>query len=169
MSRAKISFQHQLGSALVEIMSEHDLLEVVEIEEASGLSLWGWEAYHAELIREGSIMLVSRPASSSDNTGRRVTGFVAARVEAGELHINNVGVQTEHRRQGVGGCLLEKVIEMAKQSGAARASLEVRAGNLNAQKLYQRCGFLVVGRRHKYYQRPVEDALVMRKEFAYEA
>jgi hypothetical protein len=30
-------------------MTEHDLLEVVEIEEASGLSRWGWAAYYAEL------------------------------------------------------------------------------------------------------------------------
>ena len=30
-------------------MSEHDLLEVVEIEEQSGLSRWGWAAYYAEL------------------------------------------------------------------------------------------------------------------------
>ena len=30
-------------------MSEHDLLEVVEIEEQSQLSRWGWAAYYAEL------------------------------------------------------------------------------------------------------------------------
>ena len=41
-------------------MSEHDLLEVVEIEETTGLSQWGWEAYRAELARPEAVMLVVR-------------------------------------------------------------------------------------------------------------
>src|SRR5690348_17665564 len=47
-------------------MSEHDLLEVVEIEEQSGLSRWGWAAYYAEL-QSGNreLMLVARPTRSA--------------------------------------------------------------------------------------------------------
>ena len=42
-------------------MSEHDLLEVVEIEEQSGLSRWGWAAYYAELQGANrELMLVAR-------------------------------------------------------------------------------------------------------------
>ena len=44
-------------------MTEHDLLEVVEIEEISGLSVWGWDAYHKELQSpEDVIMLVATNA-----------------------------------------------------------------------------------------------------------
>jgi ribosomal-protein-alanine N-acetyltransferase len=39
--------------------------------------------------------------------------------------------------------------------------LEVRAENTAAQKLYQACGFEVIGRRRRYYKAPVEDALLM--------
>jgi ribosomal-protein-alanine N-acetyltransferase len=147
----------------VEPMTEHDLLEVVEIEESCGLSRWGWDAYHAELTQgEHALMLVARPTEQSDaaNT-EKVTGFIAARLIAGEVHINNVAVRHRHRRGGIGSALLQAVLERAAKNGSETAFLEVRAGNAPAQALYRRCGFKVTGRRANYYSEPLEDALVM--------
>jgi ribosomal-protein-alanine N-acetyltransferase len=149
-------------------MSEHDLLEVVEIEANTGLSLWGWDAYHQELqSREGVIMLVAGtppdPVKTGTNPGDgpAIAGFIVARVMAGELHINNVAVRPEFRRQGIAGRLVEAVLRQAREDGARMAFLEVRAGNFPAQGLYSRCGFRVTGRRRRYYRQPVEDALLM--------
>jgi ribosomal-protein-alanine N-acetyltransferase len=44
----------------------------------------------------------------------------------------------------------------------AAVFLEVRESNLPAQRLYEAIGFREVGRRRRYYQRPVEDAVVLR-------
>jgi len=147
----------------IEAMTEHDLLEVVEIEEACGLSRWGWEAYHAELTHgENALMLVARPVEQSDtSTAENVKGFIAARLIAGEVHINNVAVRHQHRLQGIGRTLLQSVLDKAAEAGAETAFLEVRAGNAPAQALYGRCGFRVTGRRTNYYAGPPEDALVM--------
>jgi len=144
-------------------MTEHDLLEVVEIEEACGLSRWGWEAYHAELVQgRSSIMLVTRvPAEEDISTGQIVKGFIAARIVADELHVNNVAVRHSYRRLGVAKKLLETTLDQAEQMGARIAYLEVRAGNVPAQALYAGCGFRVTGRRPGYYTQPSEDALVM--------
>jgi ribosomal-protein-alanine N-acetyltransferase len=144
-------------------MTEHDLLEVVEIEEACGLSRWGWEGYHTELLSETAVvMIVARPqASRSPRTGERVAGFVAARLAPDEIHINNVAVRAKYRRRGVGGALLAAALEHGKQAGARKAFLEVRAGNAAAQALYAQQGFEIVGRRPAYYSQPIEDALVM--------
>jgi ribosomal-protein-alanine N-acetyltransferase len=144
-------------------MMEHDLLEVVEIEEACGLSRWGWEGYHTELLYEkAALMLVARPLTTSLAwTGERVAGFVAARLAADEMHINNVAVRDKYRRRGIGAALLSSVLKRGKQRGARKAFLEVRAGNIAAQALYLRQGFEMVGRRSNYYSQPVEDALVM--------
>lgn len=139
----------------------HDLVEVVEIEEASGLSRWGWESYHAELSRPESIMLVAR-RRRPDADGKRLYGFVAARVNVDELHINNIGVRDEARRRGLGSALLLAALTAGRRLGAESALLEVRAGNLPAQALYRRQGFEAVGRRRNYYREPPEDALVMR-------
>jgi len=139
-------------------MSEHDLLEVVEIEETTGLSLWGWEAYRAELDKPEAIMLVVRARWAG---GQRVGGFIAARMNADELHVNNIGVRQEFRRKGLGGLLLGAALGAAAGRGAGAAVLEVRASNLAAQALYERYGFAVAGRRRNYYRDPPEDALVM--------
>ena len=137
-----------------------DLVEVVEIEETSGLSRWGWESYNAELSRPESIMLVARRLRP-DAAGKWLYGFVAARVNADELHINNIGVRDEVRRHGLGSALLHVVLNVGRRMGAVSAVLEVRAGNLPALALYGRRGFEVVGRRRNYYRNPPEDALVM--------
>src|ERR1051326_2644282 len=143
-------------------MSEHDLLEVVEIEEQSGLSRWGWAAYYAELqSRNRELMLVARATRSSIVELTPIAGYIVARETAGELHINNVAVRTEYRRRGIGGALLERVIQEARLRKANTAFLEVRSANLAAQALYEKSGFRAIARRANYYSEPREDAVVM--------
>jgi ribosomal-protein-alanine N-acetyltransferase len=147
----------------IDRMTEHDLLEVVEIEEASGLSRWGWDAYYAELMQEsGVLMLVARGIEGEAlDGGVRIKGFIASRLIADELHVNNVAVRSEHRRHGVGRALLDAVLVESGRLGACAAFLEVRASNGPAQALYERCGFALTGRRRNYYSQPTEDALIM--------
>src|SRR5882672_4375282 len=89
-------------------MSEHDLLEVVEIEQNSGLSRWGWNAYHAELRSENrNLMWVARLADGAvPEEDESIAGYVVGRLVAGELHINNLAVRQSHRQQGIGTALL---------------------------------------------------------------
>jgi [ribosomal protein S18]-alanine N-acetyltransferase len=143
----------------IEQMSEHDLLEVVEIEERSGLSRWGWSAYYAELQGLNSdLMLIARSGASHEGN---IAGYIVAREAAGDLHINNVAVRDQYRRQGIGYLLLGQILEMARARGANAAFLEVRKGNSAAQALYQKCGFRAIAVRANYYAEPREDAVVM--------
>jgi [ribosomal protein S18]-alanine N-acetyltransferase len=144
-------------------MTEHDLLEVVEIEESSGLSRWGWEAYYGELARPGeTIMLVARPTVEVQGAaGVRILGFIAARLTGDDLHINNMAVREGWRKGGIGAALLFSALEEGERRGAQRSFLEVRTSNLPAQALYQKLGFRESGRRPRYYAQPTEDALVM--------
>src|SRR5215217_5277370 len=142
-------------------MSEHDLLEVVEIEEQSGLSRWGWAAYYAELQGANrELMLVARPADSTIEAAP-IAGYIVARETAGELHINNFAVRSGYRRRGIGAALLEHVLEEARNRKANAAFLEVRSANLAAQALYEKSGFRAIARRANYYSDPREDAVVM--------
>jgi ribosomal-protein-alanine N-acetyltransferase len=139
-------------------MTEHDLLEVVEIEEDSALSPWGWDAYHKELQSPAEVlMLVARLAVAND----RIAGFIVSRLLGEEMHVYNVAVRHELRRQRIARRLLEAALEWGRRNGARLAFLEVRAENRAAQSLYRRCGFAVTGRRKAYYKAPVEDALLM--------
>lgn len=147
----------------IERMTEHDLLEVVDIEESSGLSRWGWAAYYAELQgRHRDLMYVARITSPERRSGvSALAGYIVARMGADELHINNVAVRNEYRRRGIGQDLLNRIIEQGRRLGTPVAFLELRAGNDAALALYEKCGFKVAARRKRYYSEPVEDALVM--------
>ena len=142
-------------------MTEHDLLEVVEIEETCGLCPWGWAAYYAELGQGTASMLVALSSPELAEDGHTLAGYIVARVIADELHVNNVAVRPEVRRHRIGTELLRAVLRQGATLGSQTAWLEVRAGNRAAQKLYESCGFQVAGRRRNYYSFPVEDALIM--------
>ncbi|MFN2531473.1 MAG: ribosomal protein S18-alanine N-acetyltransferase [Pyrinomonadaceae bacterium] len=141
-------------------MSEHDLLEVVDLEERSGLSRWGWAAYYAELQGpQRTLMFIARRKNRRDD--EHIAGYIAARDTAGELHINNVAVDEQYRRKGIGSALLKAVVQQGRQLGSITALLEVRSGNTAALALYQKCGFTAVARRSNYYSEPREDATIM--------
>lgn len=155
----------ELNDIFIERMSEHDLLEVVQIEELSGLSRWGWAAYYAELQGANrDLMLVARPSKSTMPESPPIAGYIVARETAGELHINNFAVRSEFRRRGIGATLLNQVLDEARQRKANAAFLEVRSTNLVAQALYEKCGFRAIARRTNYYSEPQEDAVVMSLE-----
>ena len=54
---------------------------------------------------------------------------------------------------------LDQVMEI--EQGINTIHLEVRAGNETAVRLYERMGFTRDGIRKGYYERPVEDAILM--------
>src|SRR6185295_7143175 len=97
-------------TATISPMTEHDLLEVVDIEQKSGLSPWGWDAYHRELqSTDRGLMWVARldPAAGSEHS---LAGYVVGRLVADELHINNIAVRAEYRRAGLASALLSRVL-----------------------------------------------------------
>jgi ribosomal-protein-alanine N-acetyltransferase len=143
-------------------MSEHDLLEVVEIEEQSGLSRWGWAAYYTELQGANrDLMLIARPTRTLIVEPGPIAGYIVARETAGELHINNVAVRADFRRRGIGAALLGRILHEARRRKANAAFLEVRSANFAAQALYEKSGFRAIARRADYYSEPREDAVVM--------
>jgi ribosomal-protein-alanine N-acetyltransferase len=77
-----------------------------------------------------------------------------------EAHIATVASHPQYRGCGLGQWLVVSLMEQAQDRGARVATLEVRASNLSAQKLYDKLGFDVVGMRRKYY-RDGEDGLIM--------
>lgn len=163
MSITEQAFEKLGNGVSISRMTEHDLLEVVEIEEQSGLSRWGWAAYYAELQGGNrDLMLVARaPDSKAPRVSHSLAGYIVARIGANELHINNVAVRERYRRLGIGLNLLNRTIEEGRRRGIESAFLELRAGNHAALSLYEKCGFQITSRRKNYYSEPIEDALVM--------
>ncbi len=91
-----------------------------------------------------------------------VVGYAVVLVTGVESELANLAVARLMQRQGVGKRLLRKALKAARDGGAKEIFLEVRASNASAIALYSAEGFQAVGRRVRYYARPVEDAIVMR-------
>lgn len=90
----------------------------------------------------------------------RVAAYITATVVADEMNIDSVAVAPEYRRKGYASALINLAIKQAK---AAVVMLEVRESNTAAISLYQSLGFEKVGLRKNYYERPVENAVLMTK------
>ena len=92
-----------------------------------------------------------------------IAGCCGIRNIAGEGEITNVVVAAKFRRRGIGRLMLEYMLERAKEVGIGDCTLEVRKSNLPAIRLYESLGFQSEGIRPKFYEKPVEDALIMWK------
>ena len=135
---------------------EADLEGVLEVERESFTSPWTREMYNWELQNRAvcHIYIVRTPECP-------VAGFCAFWLVFDEIHINNIALRPQYRSNGYGTALMEYVLGEARRLGARRATLEVRAGNTGARRLYERLGFYVAGTRRNYYTNPVEDALIL--------
>lgn len=78
-----------------------------------------------------------------------------------EAHITSVGVHPDLRQQRLAQRLLCRMLDHCLDNGIKWITLEVKASNLAAQKLYEKFGFAIMGRRANYYQADKEDALIM--------
>ncbi len=149
-------------SLRIEPMRAEDLEAVLAIEHASFSLPWTAEMFVGDLERDDlAEILVARWVEGGDPAP--VVGFLCYWVVREEMHINNLAVDPHWRRRGIATALLTTSLTRARSRGAGQAFLEVRASNLAAQALYRRAGFAATGTRRRYYAKPVEDAVVMRR------
>ena len=139
---------------------DRDLDGVLEVEAESFTNPWTRDMYAWELQdpTRCHIYVVRTPEHA-------VAGFCAFWLVCEEVHINNVALRPALRGRGLGTALMRRIFAEAQRLGARRATLEVRASNVGARRLYERLGFMVSGTRRNYYSSPVEDALILWIDF----
>lgn len=88
----------------------------------------------------------STPASAIALLG---TGCLWAILD--EAHITTLAIEPTYQGQKLGQVLLSELLLYAYRRGLTRATLEVRAANEPALKLYQKFSFKEAGMRKRYY------------------
>ncbi len=152
-----------IGGLTIEPMRRRDLRHgVMTIESASYPHPWSLGVFESEIaqVRTGSRRyLVAR---RHPRAGRRdhVVGYGGLWFAAGEGHVTNVAVASEHQRCGVATALLIALADEAIRHDCTAWTLEVRVSSTGAQELYRRFGFAPAGVRTRYYEN-TEDAIVM--------
>jgi ribosomal-protein-alanine N-acetyltransferase len=94
-----------------------------------------------------------------------VKGFLVAQTVGGEWEIENVAIQPDARRRGLGTRLVGEFLDLAGAQRATAVFLEVRESNRGARALYEKWAFVESGRRPRYYRAPDEDAVLYRFSF----
>ena len=143
----------------IEPMNVSQVPQIAELEKLCFSDPWSEQSIASELENPLSLWLVAVEAGE-------VVGDVGSQTVLGETDMMNLAVAPEARRQGTGRALVLALVEALKKKESHSLTLEVRASNIPAQKLYASLGFSQVGRRPKYYVNPKEDALILRKEWS---
>ncbi|MBP9011603.1 MAG: ribosomal protein S18-alanine N-acetyltransferase [Smithellaceae bacterium] len=153
-----MSFDERPSSLTVDLMSEEDLPEILAIEHEAQSAPWT-EGMFIEEMKAPRAHCLS--VKAKDRGQSFIAAYIVFRFVADELHLHNLAVRRECRRQGLGSNLLNLMKDIGLQAGITSRTLEVRASNREAIGLYEKCGFSVKGRRLRYYDDTKEDALIM--------
>jgi ribosomal-protein-alanine N-acetyltransferase len=135
-----------------------NIAEIIAIERDSFPTPWSEALFRNELVSPLSRILIGR---MDFGQGRCVAGYAVYWRVADEIHLHNIAVRRDLRRQGIASRLLAEAMRRARQEGARWMTLEVRQKNLAARKMYEKFGFSLKGVRPGYYTDTREDALIM--------
>lgn len=133
-----------------------DLEAVERLQQKTFTNPWNADSIRWELENTD----VARLYLLQDQAGETLA-YCACWIIFDELHINSLAVDPDARRRGAARQLLRHIISEAASAGVTSATLEVRASNEPARRLYEGLGFSVEGVRRDYYRDPREDALIL--------
>ena len=93
-------------------------------------------------------------------------GMIVCSICGEDAEILTLCVSPEYRKQGIATEMIEQMSRYLKKFQVSSFFLEVNVNNLPALKLYEKCGFLQVGKRKNYYKtsKGRQDALVLEKK-----
>ena len=151
------------GVAL-EAAGEEDIGAILAVERVSFGHPWTARHFTDTLgpSRRARTLVLRAPFEAGD-PGRGLQAYCVVQAVADEMHVHNLAVAPGHRRAGLGRLLLRLALDYGRRRGARRAFLEVRPSNAPALALYRSFGFRTVSVRRRYYDHPLEDALLLEK------
>ena len=138
-------------------MVTEDVKKVAMIEQECFSLPWSEEALLESMLQNYSYFVVAQ-------AGEDIAGYGAIYVVAGEGEIINIAVKSDCRRNGIGEAIVKALLVESEKRQAESVILEVRQSNESAISLYERCGFEKQGIRKNFYEKPVENAVIMWKQ-----
>ena len=150
------------GAAVIEPASLRDAGRLAELHGASFHRGWGEGEFESMLTERNTLVHRQR-------IGRKIVGFVVSRMAADEAEILSIAVAPSHRGRGLSEHLLLTHLGHLAGRGVRTIFLEVEENNRPARRLYDKTGFVVTGRRERYYREPNGqqlNAVMMRRDLS---
>ncbi|MGL4730695.1 MAG: ribosomal protein S18-alanine N-acetyltransferase [Clostridium sp.] len=143
-----------MDSLSIELLSESNIYEIENISKLSFHTPWSIDSIKKELTNNYANYVLLK-------LHEKYIGFGGAWVIFDEANITNIAIHPDYRGLGYGHIIMDSLIDLCKEKGASCMTLEVRASNIAAQKLYESHDFKVEGVRKNYYDNPKEDGYIM--------
>lgn len=138
----------------IQDVREEQLDQIEQLEQLCFSVPWPRDALRRQLPDDNHVFLAA-------TDGGRVLGYVGMMFVLDEGYISNVAVAPAFRRRGIADALITELLRRADALSLSFVTLEVREHNIPAISLYENCGFVRVGLRKNYYQKPCENAILM--------
>ncbi|MBQ8946614.1 MAG: ribosomal protein S18-alanine N-acetyltransferase [Lachnospiraceae bacterium] len=139
-------------------ITKRDIDAATALERENFSEPWPRSAFE-EIVDKGN---ADYYLAEDPGTGELIGGCVIFRV-LDEGDITNVAVKEEYRNRGIATELIQYATAHSESLGTEDFTLEVRASNASAIRVYEKCGFVSEGIRPGFYSRPREDAVIMWK------
>lgn len=137
-----------------ELKSE-DIPYILKLDTASFPDPWSISSFEEELKKDYSYYITAVENGY-------ICGYAGIWCIYETAELIRIAVLPEFRKHGIGGTLVERVLQLAKDKDCERMMLEVRAGNTAAQALYAKYSFKNISVRRGYYGD--EDAVIMERD-----
>lgn len=134
---------------------ERDTEAIAALERLCFRTPWSGDSIRRELTENRLALYLAAELRGE------VVAYAGIWLVAGEGHITNIAVHPDFRRRHIGEAVVRNLLLEAEKAGAQSQTLEVRASNEPAIKLYEKFGFRAAGVRKNYYEDNGEDALIM--------
>ena len=140
----------------IDDMRTEDLEQVSRLEALCFSMPWSRKSFEEALRKSDAVYVAAKEEE-------KIVGYCGAYVILNEADINQVAVEPFSRKKGIGRKMMEVLLQKLEKAGADAVTLEVRKSNEAAIALYESLGFVTEGIRKNFYEKPVEDGLIMWK------
>lgn len=143
------------AETVLRAMTGEDVAAVAKLEQSCFSDAWS-ERLIQDLLKSpyDEVWVLAGPEGG-------LYGYINIRFLSGEGELMRIAVKEEFRGLGYSRKLMERMVKSAGEKEAYDLTLEVRAGNTAAIKLYKSYGFKKEAVRRDYYRSPTEDAFIM--------
>ncbi len=138
---------------MIRNLTINDIDDILQLEKLCFSVPWSRNDFISELNNNLAEYLVIEE-------DQKVVGYLGIWHILDQGHITNIAIHPDYRHRGYAQLLLDTIVEKSVKKGCYSFTLEVRASNIPALKLYEKKGFIRAGIRPKYYQN-IEDAVIM--------
>ena len=143
-------------------VTEDHIPMILEIEKEAFSPPWTYDDFIGEVNKEDSCFVaVINKAEEVQALSPVLNGYALLRTVGDDGELLSIAVCSSKKRLGVGNLLMSAVLDFADKKNCGSVFLEVRISNNPAIELYTKHGFKQLRIRRDYYEKPVEDAIVM--------